>query len=232
MADSPDFPRAAEQEMGAIYGLYAGLALGMDPESGLGGKLLYAGEPTEDAQRLLRAANIAGAASLAASADAAALRRAMHAGAIDFVVTDLDESLRILKNEIRKRQPVAVGVSLAPRAIEREMLERGVQPDLLAPWLPAAPELVGFAAHGALCVVPQPLPPGRNFTVLPIPPGWNQPTAAFDALLLDCLVPGDYVNRRWVRLAPRYLPAECRRVRSVVCDVDAALELIVRIGAE
>jgi hypothetical protein len=51
----------------------------------------------------------------------------------DFLVTSLDEALRILKNEIRKREAVAVCVAAAPRPWRCEMLERGVLPDLLRP---------------------------------------------------------------------------------------------------
>ncbi len=219
-----------EQEMEAVYRLYASLAPVMDPDCGLGGKLLYAGEADPAACHLLRAANIAGAASLAASANAPALHQAMRAGVIDFAVTTLGEALRILKNEIRKKQPVAVGVSLAPQAVELEMLDRGVQPDLLAPALPPSPELAAFAAHGARRIQPLPLPPGRNFNILPIPPEWNQPLAAFDEMLLGCLAPADHLNRRWVRLAARYLSADARRYRSVACAVDGVLQFIVRIG--
>lgn len=199
-------------EMEAVYCLYAGLAGAMDPETGLGGKLVYAGEPDEAGCRLLRAANIAGAASLAASADAPALRRAMHQGAIDFVVTSLDEALRILKNEIRKKQPVAVGVSLAAEIMVREMVERGVQPDLLAP----DAQVAEFLARGAHRIQPQPLAAGRHFDFIPIPTEVKQPTSAFDTQLLDTLAADDHVNRRWIRLAPRYLPAAARRVRLVV----------------
>src|SRR5215475_15725073 len=67
--------------------------------SGLGGKLLYAGELDEDCRALIAAANIAGAASLCVSADARAQKRAIHEGVVDFLVTSLDEALRILKNE-------------------------------------------------------------------------------------------------------------------------------------
>jgi hypothetical protein len=45
-------------------------ALPLHPDSGLGGKLLYAGAIDDASRHLLYAANIAGAASLAASADA------------------------------------------------------------------------------------------------------------------------------------------------------------------
>ncbi len=223
---------AIEREMEAVYRLYASLAPAMDPESGLGGKLLYAGELDSSPCRLLRAANIAGAASLAASADAPALHQAMRAGAVDFVVTNLSEALRILKNEIRKKQPVAVGVSLAVQTIERELLDRGVQPDLLALALPSSPELAAFAAHGARRVQPQPLPPGCNFHILPIPPDWSRPVAAFDELLLGCLEPTDHLNRRWVRLAPRYLAREARRLRSVAGNPGAVSQLTLRLREE
>jgi hypothetical protein len=218
--------------MKAVYRFYAGMAPGMDPETGLGGKLLYAGEPDERGSQILRAANIAGAASLAASADGPALRHAMRQGALDFVVNSLDEALRILKNEVRKQQPVAVGISLAPAAVLAEMAARGVQPDLLAPGLPDAPELLAFAAHGARGFAPSPDPAGGSsrFHIVPIPAEWKGTAAAFDALLLDCLAPGDRVNRRWVRFAPRYLPAECRRLRSVACDAKAAENLFARVG--
>ena len=58
----------------------------------------------------MRAANIAGAASLSATADVATQKQAIRDGVVDFLVTSLDEAARILKNEIRKRQPVAVCV--------------------------------------------------------------------------------------------------------------------------
>lgn len=219
--------------MEAVYCLYAGLAQGMDAETGLGGKLLYCGEPDAPGSNLLRAANIAGAASLAASADAAALRRAMHEGALDFVVTSLDESLRILKNEIRQKRPVAVGVTLAPEPLLDEMVERGVQPDLLPPVqaeIPAPRQFAQFIARGARAVEPHHLPEGKSYNILPIPADWKQPASAFDALLLDCLATDDFVNRRWVRQAPRYLPAGCRRMRLVVCDVAMVFGLMVRLG--
>lgn len=216
--DNPE-ARAAdleiESEMKAVYCLYAGLAREMDAEAGVGGKLLYAGDVDEAGCRLLRAANIAGAASLASSADAAALRRAMHQGAIDFVVTTLDEALRILKNQIRKKQPVAVGVSLTAEAVVREMLERGVQPDLLAP---EARGVAEFVARGARIVEALALDESKCFKFIDLAKDWKEPASAFDARLLEGLAGDDHLNRRWVRLAPRYLPTASRRVRLVVGD--------------
>ena len=226
-------PHALEEELEAVYRLYAALARGLDPESCLGGKLLFAGELSPAARRLIRAANIAGAASLAATADAAQARQEMRDGVLDFVVNSLDEALRILKNEIRKRQPVAVGVSLAPDAVVKEMEDRGVLPDLLPPAPPsvtAAPEFAAFLARGAQRIQQEPLPAARKFLVVAVPPAWAQRQAAFDALLLNLLPPCDHINRRWLRISPRYLGAQARRVRSLECDEEAASKLLDRIG--
>jgi len=218
---SPDIA-TIEQELAAVFRLYAALAQQMDAASGLGGKLLYAGELNPNGCRLVRAANIAGAASVAASADAAALRQAVRNGVIDFLVTTLDEALRILKNEVRKRQTVAVGVAAAPSVLVAQMLERGVLPDLLPPASPDNPELAALIAQGARSLQVQPLPPERQLLVLPIPIAWAQRTAEFDSLLLDHLAPDDHANRRWLRLSPRYLGTQARRLRSLECETGAA----------
>lgn len=219
MHDAPSsVSRPIEIEIEAVFRLYVGLCRFMSGD-GLGGKLLYSGAPDASGCHLLRAANIAGAASLAASLEAGTLREAMRAGAIDFVVNSLDEALRILKNEIRKQQPVAVGVSLAPESLLQEMEQRGVLPDLLAPDLPKSAVMDSFTARGARRIEPLGSSSGK-LNMVPIPQGWSQPAAAFDALLLECLAPEDELNRRWVRFAPRYLPSEARRLRSIACDVE------------
>jgi len=117
----------------------ANIVKGPGQEPSLGGRLLYSGELDAEARALLVAANIAGAASLAATADAAAGKQAIRDGVADFLVTSLDEALRILKNEIRKRETVAVCVAAASEAVEGEMLRRGVAPDLARPRAVVAP---------------------------------------------------------------------------------------------
>ena len=52
-----------ESEVAAICRLYTGLSVQFDGEFGLGGKLIFVGELDEQSRRLVRAANIAGAAS-------------------------------------------------------------------------------------------------------------------------------------------------------------------------
>src|SRR5579863_3841643 len=117
-----------------------------DPD--LGGRLLYAAELDEDARALIVASNIAGAASLSATADPLQQKQAVRDGIVDFVVNSLDEALRILKNEIRKRTPVAVCVAQAGETVKWEMVERGVLPDLVRPVVESA-EHSPFVSQGA-----------------------------------------------------------------------------------
>jgi hypothetical protein len=202
-------------------------------EENLGGKLLYAGELDEPGRILAVAGNIAGAATLAGSAHRTALRQAMRSGAIDFLVTSLDEALRILKNEIRKRQPIAVGVSVPAEEMLRQMLDRGVLPDLLPPLLqssPAPPEFAAFMARGAQRIAARPLQPGSKFLIWPIPADFALRPAEFDALLLKHVSPDDHAKRRWLRLSPRYLGPEARRFRSLACSTEIASMLIDLLG--
>ena len=87
-----------------------------------------------DAQGIaaLVAGAIAGAAVLAVDAQRERVKELLRYGICDFVVNDLDEALRILKNEVRKKQPVSVCLSADPDKTAFEMVERGLQPEVLA----------------------------------------------------------------------------------------------------
>jgi len=175
-----------------------------DPESGLGGSLLYAGEMDEEARALVVAANIAGAATLVASADLTAQKQAIREAVADFLVTSLDEALRILKNQLRKRETVSVCVAMAPVAVELEMNERGVRPDLLRRDVPDAP------FHEVL-IDEKADDDETDLTSIPALVVWRvdsarqKDLATLDAIALECLDAGDWPARRWLRLAPRYL---------------------------
>jgi hypothetical protein len=116
-------------DISVVYGRFAALtALSAD----LGGwLLLYAGLDC-DGIAVAMASNVAGAASLGMESDAERAKAALRAGACDFVVNNLSEALRILKNEIRKRNSVSVVLTGALEAAVQEMVERGVQPEILA----------------------------------------------------------------------------------------------------
>ncbi|HET6206744.1 MAG TPA: hypothetical protein VFD98_08045 [Terracidiphilus sp.] len=225
MVDTLQDP-ALQAELDAVYRLYAALARNSDPETGLGGKLLYAGELDLDGFRLVRAANIAGAASLSVTTDPDRQKRAVREGVVDFLVTSLDEALRILKNEIRKRRGVAVGVALAPESVEREMFERGVLPDLLFP----GAAFDEWAQRGAETVEIAQVPPGKTLVAVALPSSLRRLTPEFESLLLDGLAEDDFAARRWFRISPRYLGPQARPYRSLPCDADMASALQERIS--
>jgi urocanate hydratase len=231
----PEFPTASTLDsIAQVWQAYASLmqfAPASDDQN-LGGKLLYAGELDGPRRALVAAANIAGGATLTASDQPAALREGQREGAIDFIVNSLDEALRILKNEIRKREPVAVAVSLRAVAIEAEMLERGVLPDLLPPRSVATPvAFAEFVLQGAQQIHTQPAQAGQRLMVWTAPAGYAQNLAAFELLLLEQLPPSDSFNRRWLRLSPRYLGSSARRLRSIACDESMAASLIAKLGS-
>jgi len=228
-----DSPSSAVNELIAqVYLNYAALMrFALAEQQHLGGTLLYAGELDEQGGALSMAGNIAGAATLAATADQAASKQAMRDGTVDFVVTTLDEALRILKNQVRKREAVSVCVVAALEDVEREMLERGVLPDLLAAgdYAPAS-SIADFVALGARPIEVRPLADVQIIFTLEIPVGLTRETARIEEMLAESLAEGDFVNRRWLRLSPRYLGSELRRVRSLVCEAGVALELEVQLG--
>jgi hypothetical protein len=196
--------------------LYAGLMrFAAAAEPSLGGRLLYAGELDAPARALLVAANIAGAASVAATAVPGAQKQAVRDGVADFLVNSLDEALRILKNEIRKRETVAVCIAVAPEAVEGEMQERGVVPDIVRPIKHEA------MAEGDVLLA---------WSVAAAPAQW---LPKLDAIALDCLekTGGSSIGaaRRWLRLAPRYVGRLGQGVRVLRCEADAADEFKSRV---
>jgi urocanate hydratase len=231
-------PSAALEFVLYVERYYAGLMLtmhhGPGAEPSLGGILLYTGPLDAPAGALLVAANIAGAASLAVSTDAALGRQAIRDGVVDFLVTSLDEALRILKNEIRKHSTVAVCVTQNSEAdFARQLLECGVLPDLLPPHSAPAPEFAAFLSQGARPVVA--IHPDAKQALLT----WNVSAAPaqwlpkLDALAIDCLSadpsPAAASARRWLRLAPRYLGRRSQGVRLLRCDDRAAKTFIDRV---
>ncbi|WP_420237444.1 hypothetical protein ACOBR2_17790 [Telmatobacter bradus] len=216
---------ALRDQIEAVYVCYRAL----EPGSGLGGAFLFAGELTEKSDPMLRAASIAGAASLAASADQENCKKALRDGAVDFLVNSLDEALRILKNEIRKRQPAAIAVSRPIEEIAADLLERAVQPELLfsdpAHSAVLTASFEQFTKFGARPLQPAVLPVSEAFYLWPLAAGWLRPAAGLEVHLATLLPELAEQERRWLRLSPRYLGAKARRLRSLGCDETTAARL-------
>lgn len=198
-------------ELEAVYALYAGLMRESDAEAGIGGRLIFAGELDRDGSRLVRAANIAGAASLSATGDGAVQKQAIREGTVDFLVTSLDEALRILKNEVRKHNAVAVCVGAPASQVAAEMMERGVRPDLLRS--SSTSELAAFAAEGARFVDTPALGANRPLIMVPVSDTESGRRA------LESIPESDHVARRWIRLSSRYLGRQARGWRAVPSEV-------------
>ena len=218
----------------SVYWAYAGLVSSINAnlppalEPNLGGKLIYAGELDEEGRALVVAANIAGAGSLCATADPAAQKQAIRDGVADFLVNSLDEALRILKNEIRKRETVSICVALPPETMESEMLERGVLPDL---WRPST----GSSERAREHQNPTSGPDASNPIAEPVIVVWSVTSAPalwlpiLDAIAANCLDAYAGRARRWVRLAPRYLGRLAKGVRLLVNDRRFAASFTERV---
>ena len=130
------------------------------------------------------AASVAGAATLAIDSDAEAMKSALRRGELDFVVNTLDEALRTLKNQIRLKRPLSVGLIADVSATLAELESRGVQPDVtIDPRVSAASheDELFFAVRDT---------------------GELQ---RLDAALLEALPTDDVVRPRWIRRLPQYL---------------------------
>ena len=172
--------------------------------SSLGGKLLYGDELNHDGSALIVAANIAGAASLCATANLQEQKQALRDGVVDFLVTSLDEALRILKNEIRKHAPVAVCIGAPPAEIEAQMVERGVLPDIFRSVVEAEDKQSTSADISLVA-----------WSVSSSPARWMP---KLDAFALDCA--GELLEhtRRWLRMSPRYLGRLAQSIHLVLAD--------------
>jgi urocanate hydratase len=212
-----------------VASLEASHPLDSRTEPTLGGQLLYAGELGIQGRGLVIAGNVAGCATLAVAEDPTVQRQATRDGVVDFVVTSLDEALRILKNEIRKQTAVAVCVDAGAVNIEREMAERGVQPDLAYAGLRDATRdgtLSGHEWRPIQCSDPDPALTFVAWQVAQAPARWM---VRLDDIALDCLA-ADWKTRRWIRLAPRFAGRQAQGLRALYCDAHAAGRIAERFN--
>jgi hypothetical protein len=158
--------------------------------------LLYSGLDG-DAIAVAIASNVAGTASLGVEPDAARAKQALRAGVCDFVVNNLDEALRILKNEIRKHRAVSVVLTSDLDSAIGEIIARGVQPDVLA--FPIQ-ELMERGARIFPEAAERELPPVM-WSVGREPARW---LPVLDTLAAASLETAD-ARVRWIETAPRYL---------------------------
>jgi urocanate hydratase len=94
------------------------------------------------------AATMTGACYLGIEVDPERIKKRLRTGYCDFMVNSLDEALRILKNAVRKKQNISVGLVGNCGDIIPELAERGVVPDILTDQTSAHDPLNGYVPSG------------------------------------------------------------------------------------
>src|SRR5215469_8626568 len=94
------------------------------------------------------AATMNGAAFLGIDVDPERIKKRLKTGYCDFMVNTLDEALRILKNAVRKKENVSVGLVGNCADIIPELADRGVVPDILTDQTSAHDPLNGYVPNG------------------------------------------------------------------------------------
>ncbi|PYX27993.1 MAG: urocanate hydratase [Acidobacteria bacterium] len=114
----------------------------------LAGKLIVSGGMGGMGGAQPLAATMTGAAFLGIDVDPERIKKRLKTGYCDFMVTTLDEALRILKNAVRKKENVSVGLVGNCADIIPELAERGVVPDVLTDQTSAHDPLNGYVPNG------------------------------------------------------------------------------------
>jgi urocanate hydratase len=116
--------------------------------SDLAGKLVVTGGLGGMGGAQPLAATMNGAAFLGVEVDAGKIKRRIRGGYCDICVNSLDEAIRILKNAIRQKQAVSVGLVGNCAEVIPELARRGIVPDLLTDQTSAHDPLNGYVPSG------------------------------------------------------------------------------------
>jgi urocanate hydratase len=135
---------------GIIQGTFETFAAAAEKHFGgeLAGKLVVSGGMGGMGGAQPLAATMAGACFLGIDVDAERIKKRLKTGYCDFMVNNLDEALRILKNAVRKKEAVSVGLVGNCADVIPELAERGVLPDILTDQTSAHDPLNGYVPNG------------------------------------------------------------------------------------
>jgi len=114
----------------------------------LSGKLIVSGGMGGMGGAQPLAATMNGAAFLGIDVDPERIKKRLKTGYCDFMVNTLDEALRILKNAVRKKENVSVGLIGNCADVIPELADRGVVPDILTDQTSAHDPLNGYVPNG------------------------------------------------------------------------------------
>ncbi|HEY4676153.1 MAG TPA: urocanate hydratase [Candidatus Angelobacter sp.] len=135
---------------GIIQGTFETFAAAAEQHFGgeLAGKLIVSGGMGGMGGAQPLAATMTGACFLGIDVDAERIKKRLKTGYCDFMVNNLDEALRILKNAVRKKEAISVGLVANCADVIPELAERGVLPDILTDQTSAHDPLNGYVPNG------------------------------------------------------------------------------------
>src|SRR5215471_1817300 len=135
---------------GIVQGTFETFAAAGEKHFGgeLEGKLIVSGGMGGMGGAQPLAATMAGAAFLGIDVDPERIKKRLKTGYCDYMVNTLDEALRILKNAIREKKAVSVGLVGNCAEIIPELGARGVVPDVLTDQTSAHDPLNGYIPQG------------------------------------------------------------------------------------
>jgi urocanate hydratase len=114
----------------------------------LAGKLIVSGGMGGMGGAQPLAATMTGACFLGVEVDPERIKKRLKTGYCDFMVNSLDEALRIIKNAVRKKENVSVGLVGNCADVIPELAARGVVPDILTDQTSAHDPLNGYVPNG------------------------------------------------------------------------------------
>ena len=199
----PPAPGASERQpdQAAVFLLYRQLREGLSGGTLAGRLVLSLGFSAAGAELAL-ATMIAQGCFLGLEPDMQSLKQAVRSGACDFMVNTLDEALRVLKNELRKKTPLSVGLLGAPQPILDAIVARGVQPDLIAGARTSA-AVQTLAERGATLLPDVPSTSGSSDSLTRVCATTPGDMRRLDALLAG-LVEQSPIQAGWIQHAPAY----------------------------
>ena len=135
---------------GIVQGTFETFCAAGDKHFGgdLSGKLIVSGGMGGMGGAQPLAATMTGAAFLGIDVDPERIKKRIKSGYCDFMVNSLDEALRILKNAVRKKENISVGLVGNCADVIPELAERGVVPDILTDQTSAHDPLNGYVPNG------------------------------------------------------------------------------------
>src|SRR3954464_251859 len=135
---------------GIIQGTFETFAAAAEQHFGgeLAGKLIVSGGMGGMGGAQPLAATMTGACFLGIDVNPERIKKRLKTGYCDFMVNSLDEALRILKNSIRKKEAISVGLVGNCADVIPELAQRGGLPDILRDHTSAHDPLNGYIQRG------------------------------------------------------------------------------------